>query len=234
MNRHIVTAVTYNIHEWIGKDGRQLPERAVRIINEFGADVIALQEVSFPTRKTHGYTIDDLARQTRMIAVPGLTLTKKHADYGNLLLTRYPIIRLRKLDLTLKAREPRGAIMATLDIHGVPCTVIGTHLGLRQRERYRQIQRIMRSIQINSIEGPIILMGDLNEWNTTGGALRILRRFFRKAPAPPSYPSRFPILSLDRILIRPRKALMGISVLRSPLARLASDHLPVKADIRFP
>jgi len=204
------------------------------VISALGADVVALQEVSFFTQGKCPFTLEDLARQTHMLAVPGLTFTKKHADFGNVILTRHPIISLRKLDLTLKTREPRGAIMATLHIHGTPCTVIGTHLGLRHLERYRQIQLIMEAIQAHDRRGPIILMGDVNEWNPAGGTLRILRRYFGKIAAPPTYPSRFPVLSLDHILVRPRNTLEDTRVFKSPHARLASDHLPLKAVIRLP
>ena len=234
MTRHTFTAATYNVHEWIGKDGQQQPSRAIRMIEELDADVIVLQEVSFSTKGTHLFTIEDLSLQTRMLVVPGLTLTKKEARFGNVLMARHSLISLRKLDLSIRAREPRGAIMATLDIHGSPCMVIGTHLGLQRRERFRQIQMILEEIETHPMKCPIILMGDFNEWNAASGTLRILRRYFGRTPAPLTYPSRFPILSLDRILVHPGKSLQKLVVSKSPLARLASDHLPVRATVRFP
>ncbi|WP_035255619.1 endonuclease/exonuclease/phosphatase family protein [Desulfatiglans anilini] len=234
MNHGRITVGTYNVHEWIGSDGRQQPARAIQIVHEIGADVIALQEVSFPVRGRHRYSIDNLSRQTGMRALPGLTLTRRHADFGNILLTRHPLIRLRKLDLTVKPREPRGAVMAVLDIHGTACMVVGTHLGLERRERSQQIQVILKEIETHNDGEPLILMGDLNEWNPASAMRRLLRRRFGAQPAPAAYPSRFPMLALDRILIRPRRALEGIHVFKSCLARRASDHLPVVANIRLP
>jgi endonuclease/exonuclease/phosphatase family metal-dependent hydrolase len=228
-----ITAATYNVHEWIGRNGRQEPARAIRILNDINADVVALQEVSFPCLRAHPFSIQELSAGTGMEAIPGITFTKKEADFGNVLLTRHPVIRLRKLDLTLKPREPRGAIMATLDIHGTPCEVIGTHLGLRRAERVHQIKAILKGIQTCDKGTHVILMGDLNEWNPSSAALRVLQGSFGRHPVPPTYPARFPILSLDRILVRPRCALQDIRVIKHPRARLASDHLPVTAHIRL-
>ncbi len=229
---HKLVAATYNVHEWVGKDGRQRPARAVRVIGDLGADVVALQEVSFCPTGPGRYTMEDLARHTHMQVIPGLTLTKKDADFGNVLLTRHPLRDLRKLDLTFKTREPRGALMAVLDVHNVPCTVIATHLGLQRRERHLQVQGLIKEIKAHGA-GPLVLMGDFNEWNTFSGALRILKAHFGKGPTPPTYPARCPVLGLDRIMVEPIKALQKVLVLKTPLTRFASDHLPVKAFIRL-
>lgn len=226
-----LTAVTYNVHEWIGKDRQQRPERAIRILTELEADVIALQEVSFYSGDARSYTLEDLSQKTGMSVIPGLTLTRKKADFGNLILTAYPLLSVRKLDLTFRAREPRGAIIAGLDIKGTPCTVIATHLGLRWQERRWQIRQLLDEIKSHQ-SGFVIFMGDFNEWNALTGALRILKPHFHMGPSPPTYPSRFPVLPLDRILVRPGSALKEISVHKTPFARQASDHLPVKAVIR--
>lgn len=234
MNRQRIIAATYNVHEWIGRDGEQQPARAIQIINDMAADVMALQEVSFPTLGAHPFRTQDLSAETGMETIPGITFTKKAADFGNVLLTRHPVISLRKLDLTIRPREPRGAIMVALDIYGTPCMAMGAHLGLQPRERFQQIQTILKAIQTCDKGTPIILMGDLNEWNPLSPVLRALRPYFGSTSALPTYPSRFPILRLDRILIRPRHALLNIRVFKSPLARLASDHLPVTATFRLP
>lgn len=234
MNRQHIIAATYNVHEWIGRDGRQQPARAIQIIDDMGADIIALQEVSFPTLRTHRFTTQGLSSATGMQTIPGITFTKKAAEFGNVLLTRHPIISLRKLDLTIKPREPRGAVMATLDIQGVACMMVGTHLGLQRRERFKQMRAILKEIKTHNHGETCILMGDLNEWNPLSPTLRLLSRYFGHFPALLTYPSRFPMLPLDRILIRPQEALEDIRVFKSPLARLASDHLPVMATFRLP
>jgi endonuclease/exonuclease/phosphatase family metal-dependent hydrolase len=78
---------------------------------------------------------------------------------------------------------------------------------------------------------PVILMGDLNEWFMWGKPLRQLVSHFQSVPAPATFPSVFPLFALDRIWIRPRHRLVRVRVHRSPLARKASDHLPLLARI---
>jgi endonuclease/exonuclease/phosphatase family metal-dependent hydrolase len=73
----------------------------------------------------------------------------------------------------------------------------------------------------------------LNEWFLWGRPLRWLRKIFGKTPARPTFPAWFPIFALDRIWVHPVSALISLDVHKSPLARIASDHLPVKAVIEF-
>jgi endonuclease/exonuclease/phosphatase family metal-dependent hydrolase len=78
---------------------------------------------------------------------------------------------------------------------------------------------------------PALLMGDLNEWRLNGrSALNTFDAAFGPLPAAvPSFPSRLPLLALDRMIANRRDILSPIMVHDTPLARLASDHLPIKA-----
>jgi endonuclease/exonuclease/phosphatase family metal-dependent hydrolase len=76
-----------------------------------------------------------------------------------------------------------------------------------------------------------VLLGDLNEWFLWGRPLRRLHRHFRATPSPATFPSRLPMLALDRIWTHPRTMLRGVAVHKSPLARMASDHLPLVATL---
>jgi len=80
---------------------------------------------------------------------------------------------------------------------------------------------------------PTILLGDLNEWFLWGRPLRWLHRHFEQTPAPATFPAGFPVLALDRIWVRPRHLLRRLTVHASPLARQASDHLPVVAQLQM-
>jgi endonuclease/exonuclease/phosphatase family metal-dependent hydrolase len=120
-----------------------------------------------------------------------------------------------------------------MDMSGVPVRVVATHLGIERRERKKQIQHILDEMEMCSDEISI-LMGDLNEWNPLSRSLKLLRSFFDRLPAPISYPSRFPMLALDRVLVRPGELVTGISVVNTPLTKLASDHLPVRATVKSP
>ena len=100
---------TYNIHACIGADGRFDPGRIVRVLRQMKADVVALQEVeNYPVGETG--LLDYLAAETGMAAFAGPTLLRETRHYGNALLTRLPILSLKRVDLSLQRREPRGAI----------------------------------------------------------------------------------------------------------------------------
>ena len=82
-------------------------------------------------------------------------------------------------------------------------------------------------------ERPTLLLGDLNEWRLGGkSSLQNFGPDFGPLTAAlPSFPSRFPLFALDRILGNPHDLISGIEVHDTPLARIASDHLPIKARI---
>jgi endonuclease/exonuclease/phosphatase family metal-dependent hydrolase len=79
-----------------------------------------------------------------------------------------------------------------------------------------------------------VLAGDLNEWFLWGRPLRWLHAHFEETPAPATFPARLPLLALDRVWTSPRSMLRRLAVHRSPLARRASDHLPLVADLELP
>lgn len=227
-----LTVATYNVHEWIGNDGCNDPERTLRVIRDLKADLIALQEVSFPVEERVGLRLQDLAEATGMQCIPGQTLSRKDAVFGNMLLTTHPLKRIEHIDLSIDGREPRGAIVATLDIESSIVKVVATHLGRGSGERRKQIERLLEEIDIR-YNKLLILIGDLNEWNLFSRFFWYLRSHFGPLLAPPTYPTRFPFLALDRILVCPKEAQTEICVLKTPLARIASDHLPVKAKIKY-
>ena len=164
-----------------------------------------------------------------MHAVEGPTHCNPRRRFGNAVLSRYPIIATRSIDLAFGRCEPRGALDADIDCHGHPLRVIATHLGLRPGERRAQIRTLLQTFGTNRM--PTILMGDINEWLTWGRPLRMLERRFEAVPAPATFPARRPVFALDRIWISPRHRLVQVIVHDTPLARLASDHLPLLAHI---
>ena len=222
----ILTVATYNVHEWVGRDGRKDPERVIRVVREFRADVVALQEVSLPLKRSMPFALSVISEMTGMHAVPGPTLFKRENDYGNLLLSRRPLAHIETIDLSVDVREPRGAIAGVFPTSGGPLKVITTHLGLQNRERRRQWPRLIEKFVPHAGE-KIILMGDLNEWNPMGRTVRWIRSFFAPAASPRTYPSWCPLFSLDRILAYPKTTTISVDIHRSKLARIASDHLPV-------
>jgi endonuclease/exonuclease/phosphatase family metal-dependent hydrolase len=218
---------TYNIHAGIGTDGRFDPGRIVGVLQELEADVLALQEVE-------NHRIDNLellqllGSKSGLQAIAGPTLQRETRHYGNALLTRLPVRQVRRVNLSLPQREPRGAIDAVLAWGELELRVIATHLGLRPGERRAQIRHLLALLEVPH-DGPVALLGDLNEWFLWGRPLRWLHRHFSSTPHLPTWPSRFPLFALDRIWVRPRSALITLTTHDSPLARRASDHLPIRA-----
>ncbi|MDH3513453.1 MAG: endonuclease/exonuclease/phosphatase family protein [Gammaproteobacteria bacterium] len=225
--------VSYNIHRCIGRDGRRDPDRIRRIIREVDAHVVALQEVELLDEAPD--FLEFLCHDTGLSPIPGMTMRLGQAHYGNALLTALPVVDVEFVDLSFARREPRAAIHATLAWAGNPVQIIATHLGLRARERRSQMRRLLALLSDNSASTPpevSILMGDLNEWFLWGRPLRWLRAQFDQSPAPATFPSGRPLFALDRIWVRPREKLLSIQAVKSELTNVASDHLPLIAQVR--
>ena len=221
---------TWNIHGAIGIDGRYAPERIVDVLREINADIVALQEVA--SEQAHECFLHDLERATGFHVAAGLLRQHRGHDFGNALLSRYKVESLRHLDLTVAHYEPRGAIDVCIDVNlGKPLRAIATHLGLRPGERREQVRRLIAAVEHDSPH-PTLLMGDLNEWFLWGRPLRWLHSHFREIPpAPPTFPARRPLFALDRIWVSPTGSVRALARHATPLARQASDHLPLVAEI---
>jgi endonuclease/exonuclease/phosphatase family metal-dependent hydrolase len=226
-----LAVASYNVHRCIGGDGRRDVARVARVIESLDADIVALQEVESNRSSTDGtMQIDVLAHLVGLTAVSGPTIERDDGHFGNALLTRLPIRAVRKLDLTFRRREPRGAIDVDFDVAGMRIRVIATHLGLLPRERRHQVQRILETTA-DQEDGVIVLLGDINEWLVAGRPLRWLHRRFGQCHAQRTFPAWFPVFALDRIWVHPREALLCFAAKLTDEARVASDHLPVRAEL---
>jgi endonuclease/exonuclease/phosphatase family metal-dependent hydrolase len=228
LNPWPLTIATYNIHRAVGTDGLFMPDRVADVLREVSADIIALQEVPLGGAGMPN-VLKIVQKATGFVAVEGHTFSVSGRRYGNAVLSRYPILATRKIDISFGSREPRGALDADISCHGHPLRVIATHLGLRPAERHEQIRKLLQVFDTDRM--PVVLMGDVNEWFVWGKSLRRLVSHFQAVPAPATFPSRWPIFALDRIWIRPRHRLVHVEVHGTPLARIASDHLPLIAHI---
>jgi endonuclease/exonuclease/phosphatase family metal-dependent hydrolase len=217
---------TWNIHAGIGRDRRYDPGRIIAVLLELRADIIALQEVASLTE--HGEFLGLLRTALAVHVVAGRTLTRHAGEYGNALLSRFPVKESGNIDLTIGSHEPRGAIDARVDVGGRELRVLSTHLGLRPAERRKQVRRILAAVDADAHD-PVVLMGDVNEWYLWGRPVRWLHAHFRATPAPATFPAQRPVFALDRIWARPAQCLREVAVHRSALAHVASDHLPLKA-----
>ena len=223
---------TYNVHQCVGGDGRHDPARVAAVITELNADVVALQEFSYPV---------DIALETRTPVVltqlddyecllgPTMRRSETHF-FGNVLLTRHRLREVHRVDLSVELREPRGALAATIDARGVELHVLAAHLGLRLSERRFQVKQILN--YLDSVRGSlVVVLGDFNDWLPGRSVVHVLDERLGKSPRRRSFPVGRPILPLDRVWVHPRAALLSVRIHRSATARRASDHFPVVADI---
>lgn len=212
-------------------DRRRDPRRIAAVIRELHADVIGLQEVdNRPDGTDESAQMELLSKETGYKAIPGPTVKLANGHYGNVLLTRWPVLQKREIALCFSCREPRGAIEAVLSVHELRVRVIVTHLGLSGAERRYQIGRMVDLLG-EGLAPLTVLLGDMNEWLPVSWGLRQIHRSLGNSPALLSFPSRRPFLALDRIWVRPNRAMKRIWVHKTRLSRVASDHLPVVAEI---
>lgn len=221
-----MVVATYNVHRCVGTDGRCEPERIGAVIAELDADIVGLQEIASGA----GGQLETIARLTGMTAVAGPLLPFGDHHLGNALLTRYVPGEVRVVTLAVAGREPRAALDVDLLIEDDAWRVIVTHLGLRGHERRQQVARLLAAVEMRPAARRTVVLGDVNEWLRGARSLRRLRAAFGGRPVV-SFPSAWPLLSLDRVLVQPAGALGRVWAHRSPLSRVASDHLPVVAKI---
>lgn len=230
-----LSLVSYNIHSGIGTDGQVDLERTTAVLAEIGADIVALQEVGdFLERATPLDAPERIAHRLGMEMVFGPNVVRGHRRYGNAVLSRLPILRSHRYDLSVPGREPRGALRADLDLgSGTPLHVFCVHLGLRADERRAQESLLLSAdiLQDAARTDPLIVCGDFNYW-----WLRPVPHVFRKAirdvghllaRRERTYPSGWPVLRLDRIYVDMGVSPHSLRTHRSPRARRASDHLPL-------
>jgi len=222
---------SYNVHSAIGRDRQCDPSRILGVLREIDADIVALQEVE--AHDSGADMLDYLARETGFHAIAGATLRRHDGrNFGNGILTRWPASAINLVDLSWRRREPRGAIAADLDCAGKPLRVVATHLGLRPAERREQVERLLRLFSWKE-DDRAVLLGDLNEWFLWGRPLRHLHRYFDETRAVATFPSRRPLLALDRVWTHPGRMLKDVRAHRSALAGVASDHLPLVATLEL-
>lgn len=236
-----IVVASYNIHGAVGGDGRKQPQRVAEIIAALDADLVALQEVETPIDAGLRIFLKSLNALGYEVVL-GHTMELGPHHYGNLLLSRLPILSQQRLDISQPRREPRGLIDVTVRsatsaelAGGTLLRCLATHLGLRASERRYQIAAILEYLGevATSPPTPLVLMGDFNEWWPRGWRLAPLDRRLNPAPVLASFPSRWPLLALDRLWYGPGIECVAAAVMRTKATRVASDHLPLRVRLGF-
>jgi endonuclease/exonuclease/phosphatase family metal-dependent hydrolase len=238
MTRHADFRIaSWNIHKGVGADRRRDLTRTSEVIVEIGADIIALQEADLRFGNRAGLLdLEALEDEAGLVPVPVGLPGPSHGWHGNLILVRKAVVTMVEAAhrLTLPGLEPRGALMVELMVAGHPLRVIAAHFGLLPASRRAQARTLLDRIA-DLPPHPTLLMGDLNEWrHGPGSPLAHLERHFPPVPPVRSFPARWPMLSLDRIMVGPVGKVQDIAVHDTTLSRRASDHLPLTARLSLP
>ena len=226
--------VTYNIHKARGLDGRVAIRRIADVLGGLDADIIALQEI-FSGADSRSGQVETLACTLGMNAAFGRTRHHRGRPYGNAILSRWPILDSQHMDLTWGHRTRRGCVRADLKTPSGTLHIFNIHMGTSYFERRHQVRSFLSSKQLHEdIEGPRVLVGDFNEW-IRGLTTRMLSDKFESLNMAlhvrkrRSYPGFLPLLHLDHIYFERPLHIQTAELIRTRLARIASDHLPLVA-----
>jgi len=244
-----VTFLTYNIHRAIGVDRRFRIERVAEILRHHDADIALLQEVDEGAPRSREL---NLAHELAELAgydhhALGHNVSLRKGRYGNATLSRFPIVRERNIDLTIGRRKRRGCQHTTILVPGSNSTaealeVFNLHLGLSAQERHEQIGVLLRSPEFHALplQAPCVVGGDFNDWRSLLLPVFTLALGFDCATymeesgrALRTFPAFAPRGALDRLYVRGNLRTLRCHASRLRVARVASDHLPVVAELEL-
>jgi len=251
VQRDSLSVVSYNIHSCRSAKFQPSLDEVVRVIDDADADVVALQEVDVNCPRTERiHQAEELGRRLKMTPhffrlVDWSRFHSPHESnglYGLAFLARQTIslrdFKHIHLPVLSPLSEPRGVFQLQLEWQGKALSILNTHLSVQRRENLLQMEAVRELVQqICSREGDCLLVGDLNNATARTRGIRRLRTVMAECVpigSPRStFPSRFPMLQLDRMFTGGGLAPRPSRVLASPAARKASDHLPIRVELKL-
>ncbi|VAX36749.1 hypothetical protein MNBD_UNCLBAC01-1263 [hydrothermal vent metagenome] len=246
LQKNIIRIMTYNVHSCVGMDGKIIPERIARVIGRYEPDIVALQELDVSRKRTGG--VDQayiIAKHLEMMYHFHPSICLEEEQYGDAILSRYPMQLIKAGELPgqeMNAKwEPRGAIWAVIHIDEKRhINIINTHLGLRTQERLKQVKFLIGSQWLGhkDCQGPTVFCGDFNAMPNSLLCRNIKKEGFRDIQedldghkAHSTWFSQCPIGRIDHIFVGPGIKVAKVEIAKTKLDRLASDHLPLVAEI---
>lgn len=234
-----IKIATYNIHKCVGMDRRYSPERIVDVLKEIDADIIALQEVLNHTRShQRDHQARFIAHALKMDFRLGQNRQIKGGEYGNVVISRFPITDHENFDISVTKYEPRGCLRTEIEIDGHErLQFMNLHMGTSYFERRRQVHKLLAAHAIDQPEfvGRRIIAGDFNEW-VNGVTTKLFRSNFQSIDPKidlgraRTFPGILPLVHLDHVYFDDRFRLTAAYLHRSRKALVASDHLPIVAE----
>jgi endonuclease/exonuclease/phosphatase family metal-dependent hydrolase len=210
---------TYNIHKGFSQFNRRMVIHELRDrLRLLDPDLTFLQEVQglhlghasrhadWPAEPQH-----EFLAHSRWAAAYGGNAAYGQGHHGNAILSRMPIINATNHDITRHRLECRGLLHCELTLPGVkrPVHAICIHLSLTEQQRRSQISSLVKLVEEHiPYDAPLIIAGDFNDWRNRaeyglGERLGLTEAFTEYTGRPArSYPSKLPVLRLDRIYLR--------------------------------
>ena len=232
--------LSWNIHKGIGgRDRRYSLDRIIDCIEAENPDLICLQEVDRLVRRSrHDDQPRLLSRYFRCHGIFQPTVAVQNGGYGNLVLSRWPVESRHRITLRQGSRKPRGAQLLLVHSPEGRLHLVHTHLGLAERERRWQVQRILGHMLFRSADPhPTLMVGDFNDWRNTLATDALAAGGFTQVTAPISrfrtFPAWLPVGALDKAFSRGPIEIRHARVVRTSLAKTASDHLPLVIDFHL-
>ena len=244
MNKQRIRIMTYNVRRCTGLDGRVRPERIASIISHFNPDVVALQEVDVNRKRTAFENQPErLATLTGMTSFFFPRITEGTEQYGIAVLSKLPVedVKMGRLPTQYVPQKPEvgGVIAVRLNVNGSPLRLIATHFDHNFQERLLHIQTLIGPEWVNDPEStaPVVLCGDLNTAHRSDIYIQVNKKMKDAQGLTGNYlktwPSFFPLFRIDHIFVSHQVGVAHALAPRTPQTRIASDHLPLIADLTF-
>ena len=237
--------MSYNVHRCVGMDRKLSPARIARVIARYRPDVVAMQELE------HHGSKPGTIHQPEMIAKlldmdyhfhPAETIEEEH--FGEAILSRHPMRRIKAGALSnihpnFPFSEPRGALWVEIDYHGKKIQLVNSHLSVVKWESEIQIAELLGPEWLGHEacqRGPTVFCADMNTlpfWRASSQMKRKLRDVFegKAVELSNTFLSTAPLIRIDYIYASPDIQVVDSMNPRMALERIASDHLPVIADL---
>jgi endonuclease/exonuclease/phosphatase family metal-dependent hydrolase len=241
-NNGTLRVATYNVHGCVGTSRERSEGRIAEVIESMCVDVVGLQELDMGRTRSAGVDQAKLIAQQlgwHHLFESAIRVVDEH--YGIAILSRYPLTHRRTISLpgegSWYCRETRVALWAEAETPTGAVQIINAHFGLGRVERLVQARHISGLLEAAPLNEPLVLLGDFNS-RPSSRALHPLRKHLRDLRTTPAvtgscrtFPTRYPLVSVDHIFVSAALHPVSLKVHRQALARIASDHYPLVAEL---